>query len=404
MSEGEVVFDQEKNSPPAKARMAQPTVFSQIIKLIPRSEFESIVFNHQGNHGVRKLDCWTWFGALLFGQLTGHDSIRAIERVFANSDPQMSRLGFGPVKKSTLADANQKRPLEILEDVFAYLLKCAKTQAPKHKFGFSGQILALDASVINLSLKLMPWAQKRSNEASIKLHTAIDLAGDLPEIVVLEHGKVQDMKVARQQMEFKAGTTLIFDKGYSNYAWLQSLTDSDVSFVTRIKDYVSFKVVRSHKTDRTQGYICDQEIYFNNKTAAQAKLGKLRRISFRDPETRKKLTFLTNRFDLDTATICDLYKARWNVELFFKTLKQNLRIKKFLGTTAHAVYAQIWVALIVYLVVQILRFGHKATLSVPDAMAVLGVLLLLREPLSKLLGRLPRVTRHPRELQLVMNV
>jgi len=384
--------------------MGQSTVFSQIIKLIPRSEFQSIVCRYNGDRGVRELDCWSWFGALLFGQLTGHDSIRAIERVFANSDPQMNRMGFGTVKKSTLADANKKRPLKILEDVFAYLLKRAKSQAPKHKFGFTGQILALDASVINLSLKLMPWAQKSSLEACVKLHTAIDLAGDLPEIVVLDHGKIQDMKVARQQMKFKAGSTVIFDKGYSNYAWLQGLTDSKVHFVTRIKDYVSFKVVRSHKTDRTLGYICDQEIYFNNKTAAKAKLGKLRRISFKDIQTGKRLVFLTNRFDLDTATICELYKARWNVELFFKTLKQNLKIKKFLGTTAHAVYAQIWVALIVYLIIQVLRFSHKVNISVPDTMAVIGVLLLLREPLSRLLGELPRVTRHPCDLQLVLNI
>jgi hypothetical protein len=397
-------FLQQKFNPTEVPDMAQSTVFSQIIKLIPRSEFESIVFKHRGDHGVRSLDCWTWFGALLFGQLTGHDSIRAIERVFANSDRQMSRMGFGFVRKSTLADANQKRPLKILEDVFGYLLKRAKSQAPKHKFGFTGQILALDASVINLSLKLMPWAQKSSKEACVKVHTAIDLAGDLPEIVVLDHGKVQDMKVARQQMSFKTGSTIIFDKGYSNYAWLQSLTNTGVYFVTRIKDYVDFKVVRSHKTDRTQGYICDQEIYFKNKTAARAKLGKLRRISFRDSETGKKLTFLTNRFDLDTATICDLYKARWNVELFFKTLKQNLKIKKFLGTTAHAVYAQIWVALIVYLIVQVLRFSHKVNISVPDTMAVISVLLLLREPLARLIGELPRVTRHPRASQLILNI
>lgn len=385
--------------------MGQTTVFSQIIKLIPRSEFESYTFKYAGNHGVRTLDCWTWFGALLFGQLTGHDSIRAIERVFANSDPHMNRLGFGPIKRSTLADANQKRPLEILQDVFRFLLNRAKLQAPRHKFGFKGQVLALDASVISLSLKLMPWAQKSSQEASVKLHTAIDLSGDLPEVVVIGPGDLQDMKVARVQMKFKAGSTIIFDKGYSNYSWFQNLSDSGVYFVTRIKDFAKFKVVRSRPTDRTQGYICDQDIYVKGAVAKyEAKLGKLRRISFRDPSTGKKLCFLTNRFDLDTKTICDLYKARWNVELFFKTLKQNLKIKKFLGTTPHAVYAQIWVALIAYLIVQILRFKLNARISVPDTMAVIGVLLLLREPLSKLLGELPRVTRHPHSLQLVMNI
>jgi len=153
------------------------------------------------------------------------------------------------------------------------------------------------------------------------------------------------------------------------------------------------------------GYICDQDVYIAGRQAQRQKLvSKLRRISYRDPATGKKLIFLTNRFDLTTETICDLYKARWRVELFFKTLKQNLKIKKFLGTTAHAVQAQIWVALIAYLLIQVLRLGLKARLSVPDTMAVLGVLLLLREPLSRLLGTLPLVTRHPRDLQLILNL
>jgi hypothetical protein len=386
--------------------MGQPTVFSQVIKLIPRTQFQSLVHQHGGDRGVRQLDCWSWFGALLFGQLTGHDSIRAIERVFAHSDSQMRALGFGPVRKSTLADANQKRPLEILEDVFSTLLKQARGLAPGHGFSFPGKVLALDASVIDLSLKLMPWAQFRSDEACIKLHTALDLAGDLPEIVVLGQGTIQDMKMARSHasFHFKRGTTVIFDKGYSQYAWYQKLHDQGVYFVTRQKDFARFKVIKSTPTDRTRGYICDQQIYVMGRTAHESKLPKLRRIAYRDPQTGKKLVFLTNRFDLDTQSICDLYKARWRVELFFKTLKQNLKIKKFLGTSAHAVKAQIWVALIAYLLIQILRFGMKARVSVPDTMAVIGVLLLIREPLSRLLGTLPRVTRHPRDLQLVLNL
>jgi putative transposase len=384
--------------------MSQASVFSQIIKLIPRSEFESSVFRHQGDRGARRLGCWTWFGALLFGQLTGRDSIRAIERVFANSDPQMSRLGFGPVRRSTLADANQKRPLAILEDVFGYVLKRAKASAPGHRFGFKGKVLAVDASVIKLSLKLMPWARFSGQEASVKLHTALDLAGDLPEIVVVGPGLVQDMKMARLKMTFKRGSTVIFDKGYSCYTWYQELTDRGVFFVTRQKDYAKYKVARSRKTDRTQGYMCDQDIYVTGPTAKRSKLGKLRRISYRDPSSGKKLVFLTNRFDLDTQTICELYKARWRVELFFKALKQNLKIKKFLGTTPHAVQAQIWVALIAYLLVQLLRFSFKSNISVPDTMAVLAVLLLMREPLSRLLGRLPRKTHGPGGLQLEMRI
>ncbi len=383
--------------------MAQNTVFSQVINLIPRHLFESSVHRHQGDHGVRQLNCWTWFGALLFGQLTGHDSIRAIERVFAHSDSKMKKLGFGGVRKSTLADANQKRPLEILEDVFAELLKTARRHAPGSGFSFPGKMIALDASVISLSLKLMPWAQSNRCESSVKLHTALDLAGDLPDFVVIGPGDVQDMKMAKQSFLFKKGTTVIFDKGYSEYKWYRKLHDDGVFFVTRQKDYAKFRVVHCRKTDRTQGYMCDQDIYYKNKTAYRANLPKLRRISYRDPATNKKLVFLTNRFDLSTETICALYKARWRVELFFKTLKQNLRIKKFLGTTPHAVKAQIWVALIAYLMIQILRFTNKTSISVPDTMAVVGVLLLIKEPLSRLFGELPKTTRHPRTPQLSFN-
>ncbi len=384
--------------------MGQPTVFSQVIKLVPRAEFEASVHKFGGDHGVRQLDCWTWFGALLFGQLTGHDSIRAIERVFAHSGSQMRNMGFGDVRKSTLADANQKRPLGILEEVFALLLTRAKAHAPSHGFPMSGKVIALDSSIINLSMKLMPWAHFSKQEACVKLHTAIDLAGDLPELVVIGPGNVQDMKMARRRMRFQRGTTVIFDKGYSNYSWYRELDEKGVFFVTRQKDYARNKVARSRKTDRTQGYICDQDVYVQGRVAERARLGKLRRVKYRDPLTGKKLVFLTNRFDLDTKTICELYKARWRVELFFKTLKQNLKIKKFLGTTPHAVKAQIWVALIAYLLVQILRFALKAKISIPDTMAVLGVLILLREPLARLLRDLPRRTRHPCGSQMILNL
>lgn len=386
--------------------MGQPTVFSQVIKLVPRADFQTSVHKHRGDHGVRRLDCWSWFGALLFGQLTGHDSIRAIERVFGHADLRMRSLGFGTIKKSTLADANQSRPLAILEETFSALLARAKMLAPGHGFPFQGHVLALDASIIDLSLKLMPWARFRHDEACVKLHTAIDLAGDLPELVVIAPGTIQDMKIARLRLRFAKGTTVVFDKGYSQYAWYRRLHDEGVYFVTRQKDYARHKVLRSRSTDRTRGYICDQDVRIAGVISRRAGLEeiKLRRVAYRDPDTGKKLVFLTNRFDLDTKTVCDLYKARWKVELFFKTLKQNLKIKKFLGTTPHAVRAQIWVALIAYLLVQILRFGLKARISVPDTMAVLGVLLLIREPLSVLLGNLPIVTRHPRDFQLVLNL
>lgn len=380
--------------------MAQSTVFEQIIKLIPRTQFQSIVARHDADKFTRSMDSWTWFGALLFGQLTGHDSIRSIERVFAHSDSKMLKLGFGPVRKSTLADANQNRSLVLLEDLFQFTLAQAQRFAPKKNgFRFHGQVLALDSTTIELCLSLCPWAQFHHDKGATKLHTAIDIAGDLPQFAVITDGRTHDIRTAREQITFNKGTTVVFDRGYVDYAWLNELNHSGIWFVTRTKSNTRFKVVESKPTDRTRGHICDQVIYLKTQKGKSYQ-GKLRRVTYRDPDTGKRLTFLTNRFDLATHTICDLYKARWKVELFFKTLKQHLRIKKFLGTSSNAVKAQILVALIAYLLIQILRFKINTSISIVDAMAVVGTLLFLKEPLKRLLGDLPRITRHPTGVQL----
>ncbi len=380
--------------------MAQPTVFEQVIKLIPRTEFQSIVYKNEGDKGVRTLDCWTWFGSLLFGQLTGHDSIRAIERVFVTSDNKMAKMGFGPVRKSTLADANKARPIEVLEDLFQYCLGRAYQVAPnKTGFRFKGEVFALDSTTIELCLSLCPWAVFHHGKGAAKLHTAIDVANDLPQFAVVTQGRTHDIKAIREEISFPPKSTVVFDRGYIDYAWMNELNQTDIFFVTRAKSNSKFKVIESRPTNRTRGHICDQVIYLKSQVGHCYK-GTLRRITYKDPDTGKRLTFLTNRFDLAVQTICDLYKSRWKVELFFKTLKQHLRIKKFLGTTVNAVKAQILVALIAFVLVQMLRFAMNSSISIPDAMAVIGTLLLLKEPLKRLLGSLPRVTRHPPGLQL----
>lgn len=385
--------------------MSQANVFEQVIKHISRKDFERSVARYSGDRKVTQLDCWSWFGALLFGQLTGHDSIRAIERVFCQGNRRMQRLGFSSVCRSTLSDANQVRPLEILEDTFQSVLKQAQMICPKqHGFRFKGDVLALDSSTISLCLALSPWANYRRQTAAVKLHTAIDLAGDLPDFFVVTTAKCNDIPIARTYFDFKPGTTVVFDRGYWDCTWLSQLTERNVFWVTRARRNNRFKVDESRPTDRTRGYLCDQIVYQISTRGRPKYQGKLRRISYRDPETGKKLTFLTNRFDLATATICDLYKARWKVELFFKSLKQNLRVKKFLGISAHAVKAQIYVALITYVLVQIVRWLAKSKVSMPDAMAAIGTLLLLREPLVRLLGELPRVTRHPPSSQLLLAI
>ena len=379
------------------------TVFSQVIQIIPRTEFQSWVVTHDADKGTRTLDSWTWFGALLFGQLTGHDSIRAIERVFAHSDPKMKALGFGPVRRSTLADANQVRSLAVLEEAFQYCLARATQLAPKKNgFKFKGHVFALDSTTIELCLKLCPWARfhhEKTGKGAIKLHTAIDIAGDLPQFTVFTDGRCHDLRAARENISFGPNDTVLMDRAYVDYTWMSELNQGGVTFVTRAKKKCRFKVIECRKTDRTQGYMADQTISLKSNAGA-AYSGYLRRVSFREPDTGKWLVFLTNNFDLSYRTICALYKARWKVELFFKTLKQNLKVKKFLGTSVNAVKSQILVALIAYLLIQILRFSLKTSISITDAMAVIGTLLLLREPISRLFGDLPRVTRHPPSQQM----
>ncbi len=306
-----------------------------------------------------------------------------------------------------LADANQVRPLELLEDVFQATLKRAKMLCPgSHGFRFKGNLLALDSTIIELCLSLSPWANFRKGTAAVKLHTAIDLAGDVPDFFVVTEALRHDVPIVRANFTFKKGTTVLLDRGYWSAAWVSELNESGVFFVTRARRNNRFKVDESRKTDRTRGYLCDQIVYQKRMGRVYNPVyrGRLRRISFRDPDTGKKLIFITNRFDLATPTICALYKARWKVELFFKTLKQHLRVKKFLGTSAHAVKAQIYVALIAYLLVQIVRWIAKSSISMPDTMAAIGTLPLLREPLARLLGELPRITRHPPSSQLILNI
>jgi Transposase DDE domain/Domain of unknown function (DUF4372) len=386
--------------------LAQNTVFSQVIKLIPRSIFQNIVATHNADKGLRTMNTWTWFGSLLFGQLTGHDSIRAIERVFAHGDSHIKNLGFGTVCRSTLADANAIRSTAVLEDLFEYCLNQANQLTPKSKFKFNGDVFAMDSTTIELCLSLCPWATFHHGKGACKLHTAIDVAGDLPQFAVITNGRVHDVNIARDMaMGFKPGDTVAMDRGYVDYSFMNSLNENKVTFVTRAKANCHFKVVESTSLNRTlkeAGFRADQSIYLSSLSGSRYK-GKLRRISYREPDTGKHLVFLTNNFSLATRTIAELYKARWKVELFFKTLKQNLKIKKFLGTSENAVKSQIFVALIAYLLLQILRLSLKTGISLPDVMAVIGVMLLMKANISTLLSTLPRTRRHPPPVQMIMN-
>ena len=330
-----------------------------------------------------------------------------LERVFDHSRNELSKLGFGAVRRSTLSDANKNRPVAIFEDIFQHCLKLYSS-APKAKpsldLGFP--VYLMDSTFIELCLSLCPWADysrsrpdKTHDYGGIKIHTAIDLAGHIPEFVVVKEGRESinnDLRVARENIKLPKGSLVVFDRGYFGLKYLNELNEQEVNFVTRPKfKKMKFRVAKSRPVDKAIGLRCDQTIYFNSRHTKGLYKGALRRVSYFDPDTNKRFTFISNRFDISAKAICDLYKARWQVELFFRTLKQNLKVKKFLGLNRNAVRAQIYAALICYVLLKYLKQLARSTISMPEMMAVIATLLLQKFNIIELLSDRPRTRRHP---------
>lgn len=368
----------------------QNTLFYEILQMIPRHEFQKAVNSYDGDKGTRRLNCWQQFSTLLFGQLTGHNALRSMTIALNSQIKYLYHLGLNTVKRSTLSDANEKRNPKILEKVFYSLLNRTQIFAPRHKYQFKGKILAMDSTTIDLCLSLCPWAEsQRSNKGAMKMHTAIDLNGKLPTFMVISSGRVNDIEVAKKR-SFMPGSILLFDKGYYGFEWWNKLNEQGVFFVTRIKKDCNYKVRKCLKKDNFTGIKADQEIRLTGRRTKYKYTKLLRRVSYRDPESGKNYEFITNRFDLSAQTICDLYKSRWEVELFFKTLKGYLQIDKFVGTSINAVSWQVWTAMIAYLLVSLIRFLNKVRWSVPSTMAALAVSLFQKTDLQSLLRQMPR--------------
>lgn len=367
------------------------TIFSQLLQVVPglRFKFDEIVAKYNGNNRVRKLTCWTQFGAMIFGQLTGHKSLRGIEACFKSNIKHLYHLGMAVVHRSTLSVANDTRNPKMLEELYFWLLSRAQQLAPKHPFRFKGKVIAFDSTTVEICLSLCPWAEFRKDKGAFKLHTGIDLAGNLPEFCLMTNGKVHDVTVAKRIL-FQRGSTILIDRGYIDYAWLWSLSKQDVFFVTRMKDNAQFKVRRCRKTNRAIGVIADQDVRLTTINGKRDYPDKIRRVTYRDPLTGHKYVFITNRWDLSSKTICDLYKQRWQVELFFKTLKGNLQIDKFTGTSINSVLWQVWCAMIVYLLVSIIRFKNKLSWAVSAIFAVITISIFKNRILSSLWDPVPR--------------
>lgn len=367
------------------------SIFSQILKIFPRGEFEQVATGHKGERHARGFTCWDQFVAMLFCQLGRAQSLREICDGLASLEGRLNHLGIKPPPRSTLAYANRERPWQIYRDVFLKTLERCREVAPGHKFKFKNRLLSIDSTVIDLCATVFDWAKYKRTKGAVKLHLVLDHAGYLPTFAVVTNGKTGDIQAARR-MTFPAGAILVFDRGYTDYDWFYKLTDDGVYFVTRMKEGAAFEVTEERDV-RGEGVQADQVIRFRRD---RDKAGEFlwRRIVFLDPDG-KVLDFLTNNFDLAAATIAAIYKDRWAVELLFKALKQNLRIKTFVGTSSNALHIQIWTALTVLLVLKYLQFKAKVRWSLSNLVALLRFNLFCHHDLWDWLSEPFGPSKHP---------
>jgi len=351
------------------------TLFAQIMEFVPWSTFHRIVARYRGDHRVRRLSCAEQFRCMAFAQLTYRESLRDIEACLSAQVSKLYHMGFRqPVSRSTLSDANESRDWRIYAEFAHRLIAQARVLYANDSFGveLNETVYALDATTIDLSLSMFPWAPFRSTKAAIKLHTLLDLRGSIPSFIHISDGKMNDVRVLDLLIP-EAGAFYIVDRAYLDFERLYSFSQAGAFFVTRAKSNLDARRLYSASTDRGSGLMCDQTIALNGPLSRHRYPDHLRRIRFRDPDTRKTLVFMTNNFRLPAQTICSLYKCRWTVELFFKWIKQHLRIKQFFGTSENAVKTQIWIAVSVYVLIAIIKKRCNLTPSLHTLLQILSV-------------------------------
>ena len=351
------------------------TMFAQIMDFVPWTSFTRIVARHGGDSGVRRLSCTEQFRAMAFAQLTYRESLRDIEACLLVNQSKLYGMGFRTlVRRSTLADANEGRNWRIWADLTAVLIRRARKLYCNDSFGveLANTVYALDATTIDLCLSLFPWAPFRSTKAAVKLHTLLDLRGSIPAFIYISDGKTHEVSVL-DLLPAEAGAFYLMDRGYLDFSRLYALHQAGAFFVTRAKRGMNARRVYSMPTDRATGMICDQRIALNGHYSAKAYPDQLRRIRFKDPESGKTLVFLTNNTALPASTIAALYKSRWQVELFFKWIKQHLRIKRFIGNSENAVKTQIWCALATYVLIAIIKKELQIDASLYTLLQILSV-------------------------------
>ena len=365
------------------------TVFAQLLDFLPKYEFDKCVARYHGNRRVRKLPAYEHFLVLAFAQLTWRESLRDIETCLASFGPKLYHAGIRhPTARSTLADANENRDWRIFADFAQVLIRQATTLYADEPFlvELQAAAYALDSTTIDLCLALFPWAKFRQHKAAIKLHTLLTLQGNFPTVIIVSPGRVHDVNIL-DQLVWEAGAFYIMDRGYFDFARWHRLHQGGAFFVTRAKQTFHGARRYSRPVDKTTGLRFDQTVGLTGLTARCDYPSPLRRIGYRDPATGKRLVFLTNNFTVPALTIAQLYRSRWQIELFFKWIKQHLRIKAFYGTSPNAVRTQIWTAIAVYLLVAILKKRRQLEPSLYTILQILSLTLFEKTPILQALAQ-----------------
>jgi hypothetical protein len=346
------------------------TIFHHMLKLIPRHHFSKLEREHGTGRPSRTFSRWHQLVHLIFMQVTSRASLRdgvaALKARFTN----LYHLGVRPVARSTFADANNRRPASFFAALFALMYQRCLAHAPRHQFKFKNKLYSLDATVVSLCLSLFPWASFRRTKAGVKLHTLLDHDGYLPAFVAITPAREHEVKKARA-LNLPKGSIVVEDLGYTDYAWYGQLTAQKIFFVTRQRSNARYRLLGSRPVKASVGLVADETIQLTGAKAKAACPKPLRRIVYQDPETGKVYVFLTNHFRLAAKTIADIYKERWQIEIFFRWIKQNLKIKAFIGNSENAVMSQIYAALIVYLLLCYTKFLCNLSVTLQNFMRIL---------------------------------
>ena len=376
------------------------TIYNQLLQLFPRHDFEKLVERHGTDRYAKSLTTWGQFVALLYAQIKGHDSLRDIVAGLAAQSGKCYHIGLGAVARSTLSDANNKRDYRVFEGLFYHMHSRCVSLTPGHNFKFKNPLYTLDSSTIDLCLSVFPWAAFRKTKGALKIHCLLDHRGCIPSFITVTDGKSHDVKVAKElDLPLVPDSILTIDRGYIDYGYLYSLHTEGVFFVTRAKTNLDYEITGQHQMPGKKELLGDFSIRLAGYEQKKKYPQELRLIQWRDDENNKDYVFLTNNFKLAASTIAAIYKARWQIELFFKWIKQNLKIKSFLGTSHNAVMTQIWIAMCYYLLLAYVKFQTRYRFSLLYLARIISETLMERLSLVDLLSLNPdrgfRSTRDP---------